>query len=68
MDLVGRKLGQQGGKPMLDFLGDVGRFVGEHATRPGLAASWRSRRGRLGAAARRRRLMEFMAASSTRSR
>ena len=36
MDLVGRKLGQQGGKPVIDFLGDVGRFVETHAKHPRL--------------------------------
>jgi alkylation response protein AidB-like acyl-CoA dehydrogenase len=31
LDLVGRKMRQQGGKPVLDFLSDVGRFIGAHA-------------------------------------
>ena len=31
LDLVGRKMRQQGGKPVLDFLSDVGRFMGAHA-------------------------------------
>jgi alkylation response protein AidB-like acyl-CoA dehydrogenase len=31
MDLVGRKLGQNGGANLQAFLGDVGRFVHEHA-------------------------------------
>jgi hypothetical protein len=32
LDLVGRKLRQQGGKPVLDFLGDIGRFVEANAS------------------------------------
>jgi len=38
MDLVGRKLRQQGGKPALDFLGDIQRFVEKHKAHPKLGA------------------------------
>ena len=38
LDLVSRKLGARGGENFSDFLKDVGGFVAEHATRPGLAA------------------------------
>jgi hypothetical protein len=38
LDLVGRKLRQQGGKPALDFLSDVARFIEKHASHPRLAA------------------------------
>ncbi|HKP55921.1 MAG TPA: acyl-CoA dehydrogenase [Polyangiales bacterium] len=38
LDLVGRKLRQAGGKPALDFLGDVGRFVEQNASHPRLAS------------------------------
>jgi len=41
MDLVGRKLRQQGGKPALDFLADIQRFVEKNASsavlKPGIA-------------------------------
>jgi alkylation response protein AidB-like acyl-CoA dehydrogenase len=41
MDLVGRKLRQQGGKPALDFLGDIARFIeknaGDEVLKPGVA-------------------------------
>jgi len=41
MDLVGRKLRQQGGKPALDFLSDIQRFIDKHASsavlKPGIA-------------------------------
>jgi alkylation response protein AidB-like acyl-CoA dehydrogenase len=37
LDLVGRKLRQAGGKPALDFLTDVGRFIEQHAAHPRLA-------------------------------
>jgi alkylation response protein AidB-like acyl-CoA dehydrogenase len=37
LDLVGRKLRQQGGKPVLDFLGDIARFVETNAAHPRLA-------------------------------
>ena len=41
MDLVGRKLRQQGGKPALDFLSDIQRFVDKHGSsallKPGIA-------------------------------
>jgi alkylation response protein AidB-like acyl-CoA dehydrogenase len=36
MDLVGRKLRQQGGKPALDFLSDIQRFVEKNANSPKL--------------------------------
>ena len=36
MDLVGRKLRQQGGKPALDFLTDIKRFVDKNADHPKL--------------------------------
>jgi Acetyl-CoA dehydrogenase C-terminal like/Acyl-CoA dehydrogenase, C-terminal domain len=39
LDLIGRKLRQQGGKPILDFLTDVGRFIKENAAHPVLAAA-----------------------------
>ena len=39
LDLVSRKLRQQGGKPAVDFLGDVSRFVEKHAAHPVLGAS-----------------------------
>jgi alkylation response protein AidB-like acyl-CoA dehydrogenase len=39
LDLVGRKLRQAGGKPALDFLSDVGRFLEAHAKHPRLASS-----------------------------
>jgi alkylation response protein AidB-like acyl-CoA dehydrogenase len=39
MDLVGRKLGQTGGKNMQDFLNDVSRFVTETSAHPTLGAS-----------------------------
>jgi hypothetical protein len=32
MDLVGRKLRQQGGKPALDFLSDIQRFIDKNAS------------------------------------
>ena len=38
LDLVARKLGARGGQNFADFLAEVGGFVAEHATRPGLAA------------------------------
>ncbi len=38
LDLVGRKLRQAGGKPALDFLSDVGRFIEAHGAHPRLAA------------------------------
>ena len=37
LDLVSRKLGARGGENFSDFLKEVGGFVAEHATRPGLA-------------------------------
>jgi alkylation response protein AidB-like acyl-CoA dehydrogenase len=37
LDLVGRKLRQAGGKPALDFLADVGRFIEAHADHPRLS-------------------------------
>jgi alkylation response protein AidB-like acyl-CoA dehydrogenase len=37
LDLVSRKLGGRGGENFSDFLKEVGGFVAEHATRPGLA-------------------------------
>lgn len=41
MDLVGRKLRQQGGKPALDFLSDIQRFIDKNASsavlKPGIA-------------------------------
>jgi hypothetical protein len=36
LDLVGRKLRQQGGKPVLDLLADIGRFVAGNAEHPRL--------------------------------
>ena len=39
LDLVSRKLRQQGGKPAMDFLGDVGRFAEKNASHPKLAAA-----------------------------
>jgi alkylation response protein AidB-like acyl-CoA dehydrogenase len=39
LDLVGRKLRQQGGKPALDFLSDVARFIEQQASHPRLALS-----------------------------
>jgi alkylation response protein AidB-like acyl-CoA dehydrogenase len=39
LDLVGRKLRQQGGKPALDFLTDVSRFIEKHASHPRLGSS-----------------------------
>ncbi|MET0384670.1 MAG: acyl-CoA dehydrogenase [Polyangiales bacterium] len=39
MDLVGRKLRQQGGKPVLDFLGDIGRFIEAQLKHPQLGAA-----------------------------
>jgi alkylation response protein AidB-like acyl-CoA dehydrogenase len=39
LDLVGRKLRQQGGKPALDFLSDVARFVEQHASHSRLSAA-----------------------------
>jgi len=36
LDLVGRKLRQQGGKPVLDLLSDIGRFVAANAEHPKL--------------------------------
>jgi alkylation response protein AidB-like acyl-CoA dehydrogenase len=36
LDLVGRKLRQQGGKPALDFLGDIQRFIEKNASHPKL--------------------------------
>jgi alkylation response protein AidB-like acyl-CoA dehydrogenase len=38
LDLVSRKLGARGGQNFSDFLEEVGDFVAEHATRPGLGA------------------------------
>ena len=38
LDLVGRKLRQQGGKPALDFFGEVARFIETHASHPRLAS------------------------------
>lgn len=38
MDLVGRKLRQQGGKPALDFLADIQRFIEKNADSPKLKA------------------------------
>jgi alkylation response protein AidB-like acyl-CoA dehydrogenase len=39
MDLVGRKLGQGGGKHWQDFLSDVGTFVANHKSHPTLGPS-----------------------------
>jgi alkylation response protein AidB-like acyl-CoA dehydrogenase len=39
LDLVGRKLRQAGGKPALDFLSDVSRFIEANANHPRLASS-----------------------------
>jgi alkylation response protein AidB-like acyl-CoA dehydrogenase len=39
LDLVGRKLRQQGGKPVIDFLSDISRFVAATAKHPKLAQS-----------------------------
>jgi alkylation response protein AidB-like acyl-CoA dehydrogenase len=39
LDLIGRKLRQQGGKPIMDFLGEVSKFIETHASHPKLAAS-----------------------------
>jgi alkylation response protein AidB-like acyl-CoA dehydrogenase len=39
LDLVSRKLRQQGGKPALDFLKDVSRFIEKNAAHPVLASS-----------------------------
>jgi len=39
LDLVGRKLRQQGGKPVLDFLGDIKRFLDAHAEHDKLKGS-----------------------------
>ena len=36
LDLIGRKLRQQGGKPIMDFLTDVGTFAKTHAAHPKL--------------------------------
>jgi alkylation response protein AidB-like acyl-CoA dehydrogenase len=47
LDLVSRKLGARGGENFSDFLKEVGGFVAEHATRPGLGAEM----GALGEAA-----------------
>jgi alkylation response protein AidB-like acyl-CoA dehydrogenase len=47
LDLVSRKLGGRGGENFSDFLKEVGGFVAEHATRPGLGAEM----GALGEAA-----------------
>jgi alkylation response protein AidB-like acyl-CoA dehydrogenase len=38
LDLVSRKLGGRGGENFADFLKEIGGFVAEHATRPGLGA------------------------------
>ena len=38
LDLVSRKLGARGGENFADFLKEVGSFVAEHMTRPGLAS------------------------------
>ncbi|HEY2732540.1 MAG TPA: acyl-CoA dehydrogenase [Polyangiales bacterium] len=38
LDLVGRKLRQAGGKPLLDFLSDIGRFLETNAQHPKFAA------------------------------
>ncbi|HKU44108.1 MAG TPA: acyl-CoA dehydrogenase [Polyangiales bacterium] len=38
LDLVGRKLRQAGGKPALDFLGEVQRFIEQHSAHPRLAS------------------------------
>ncbi|MBI5516451.1 MAG: acyl-CoA dehydrogenase [Deltaproteobacteria bacterium] len=42
MDLVGRKLGQNGGAHTQQFLGDVGAFVAEHREHPALGAEVRA--------------------------
>lgn len=39
MDLVGRKLGQNGGANLQAFLGDIGKFIAEHASHPALGPS-----------------------------
>jgi hypothetical protein len=39
MDLVGRKLGQNGGANLQAFLGDIGKFIAEHANHPALGPS-----------------------------
>jgi hypothetical protein len=39
LDLVGRKLRQAGGKPVLDFLSDMGRFLEANADHPRLAGA-----------------------------
>ena len=39
LDLIGRKLRQQGGKPVFDFLGEVGRMLATHAEHPRLGAA-----------------------------
>lgn len=39
LDLVGRKLGQGGGKNTQAFLGDVQKFIAQHKEHPDLAAS-----------------------------
>ncbi len=39
LDLVGRKLGQAGGKHAQEFFGDVGKFVAENREHPALGAA-----------------------------
>jgi alkylation response protein AidB-like acyl-CoA dehydrogenase len=39
LDLVGRKLRQQGGKPALDFLSEVSRFIEQHLAHPRFASA-----------------------------
>jgi alkylation response protein AidB-like acyl-CoA dehydrogenase len=39
MDLVGRKLGQNGGANLMAFLNDIGKFVGLHSADPALGES-----------------------------
>ena len=39
LDLIGRKLRQQGGKPVFDFLGEVGKLLETQAKHPRFAAS-----------------------------
>lgn len=39
MDLVGRKLGQNGGANLQAFLGDIGKFIAENASHPALGPS-----------------------------
>jgi alkylation response protein AidB-like acyl-CoA dehydrogenase len=39
LDLIGRKLRQQGGKPVIDFLTEVGKFAETHAAHPRFAAA-----------------------------